>query len=1465
MLGAALVVAALVMCTCSNAAAALDRPWISDVFFYWYQWDDQQQWGNWADGGVYYTPLAGYYDSRSPETNRREIHTAAEWGMTHHFMDYWDPGWQGEGGVPRDRILMEAAEAVRAAGYQAWMGYYQDGTNFEMGEFARNVSERRDVYNWLKHYAPFEAWPRLNGYPMQLVYGRNGAPEVSIDHAGFRAFVRKRYGDLQALNDAWGTACKSFDDILMTFDPGPQRADAVDYQYLRWEQEWARLNQLVREEFGYPGIKVSFDVGYQPFRGFGFCDFARVFGGPHSYGGTFGPPHDQDVERFIQSIVAKRYDTVFFDHLKGYYCDWNTLGRIPGTQYPAEPFAYDRFWVGDLMRYDEAVLHLSWNEWWEGSNLEPSLELGKRYCEQNLFYSTLMQTCFASLRDFGKGTQAAVLLNDWAFKCGSAHTSEVYAVIQELRRSMVPFDLLVDDLVTRETLRRFDIIFAPAAGVGFGRNGRGEWIAPLLVEWARGDKRHRLAASDCPQLRKLLGLQVQPPAESARPGADLSVFVDIGEPGDEQYLLSGYSGAEDWSRLPEGGAGKTQEPYTVRWTPADAGGVRLLLPASPQRNHLLRFAGTALWPSEITVRVDGEAVDRVAMQEGAHEYAARIPRAAVGAHDFIEVELAFAPLLVPREVDPQRFPTERRTCNLALDWVQIATANIALTRDNVYRPPSPLVDFTSPIYGPLAGRTREGFNGRRDYLAAAEVEVAARYRHRGLPRDLLLQQKRVLYVNGQMDDVAPQEWVAGVLGTWGGAQARTRVSGDSVIGAALKADNTVILLAYNYDPSQERSVQFVVDGLGRPVSRVTALRRDGDSYYALRWRREGDSVLFSDNLRYFGVYEVAFASVKADPQPVVLHPGEARRLAVEVSGAAEEETGTVALMSPVPSIAMQGAPAPFRVRPGETVRVEVPVSVRADADWGQKTVVWRVETAHGAAALFRPLEIQPNADVRPAPLTLDGRRPRLALVNMPPPGASDCGRASGVMVEVDGQQVSFGDIAGGQRVTRALPIAQPFAGRARLRKVHAKISYTLWGEPVERECDLDLAVVPAQVAGPPQALAAVYVFNARDEALENYPVIVDLPSSLSALAERLYVTDQQGRPLPSQVDFAAQLAFVGRVPAASAATFYLALAPSKAERPSAAGEMEIAVEPLSRLTGTVRLSNSRLSVVLLAPRGGVVSSLRSTASGRDYAAQSLGVSYGRWSRPVDAARPARGPRELIDEQRVRQADSPAQVEVLSAGPVRAIAQVTWRDEHVSCRQTYELRAFQPYLLVKSEVTPTAGGAPPGEWGAQELVLLDGRFRADPSTGSGSPRAGSRGDGLTKIYPGFSGMVGQFDEEQPHFGWREGDYVPAVATLMTAPDFPESLSLVIARHKGANHWRQGFWPEQRPQPGTRKYAWCELVSTSGKGGAPPAGGEVEAYVLLHQGNQAVAQAFQRALERPPLIVMAEVSREWKPAP
>ncbi|MFW6106824.1 MAG: hypothetical protein ACOC8H_01545, partial [bacterium] len=139
-------------------AVALERPWIGDVFFYWYTWDEENELGSWL-GGIHNTPLAGYYDSRTLQDNRRSLRQASEWGMTHHFMDYWSPDWKGEDGQMREAVLMRAVESLRKEGYDIWMAYYQDGSNFAMREFSRNVSERRDVHQWLRDFARSEVWP----------------------------------------------------------------------------------------------------------------------------------------------------------------------------------------------------------------------------------------------------------------------------------------------------------------------------------------------------------------------------------------------------------------------------------------------------------------------------------------------------------------------------------------------------------------------------------------------------------------------------------------------------------------------------------------------------------------------------------------------------------------------------------------------------------------------------------------------------------------------------------------------------------------------------------------------------------------------------------------------------------------------------------------------------------------------------------------------------------------------------------------------------------------------------------------------------------------------------------------------------------------------------------------------------------------------------------------------------------
>ncbi|MFA0768243.1 MAG: hypothetical protein OXFUSZZB_001571, partial [Candidatus Fervidibacter sp.] len=288
MLGTALLAHAV-------AAQTPDHPIVGAVFFYWYEWDEEAEWGNWL-GAVHNTPLFGYYDNRKLQDNFRSLLLAADWGITHFFLDYWGHDWRGENNEPRETTVLKAAEKVRSLGYPIFIGYYQDGTNFAMRDFWRNIYERRDTYRWLRDYARSPAWTWLFGKPFQMVYARNGVPELTVDHEGFQEWLKQRYGTIDKLNAEWGTRFRNFSEIRMNFNTiGFQRAMSIAYQYERWQRDWEKLEQIVRDELGLPGLKVSFDVGYAPFRNFGFERFARVFGGPHSYAGIFGQPHEQDA------------------------------------------------------------------------------------------------------------------------------------------------------------------------------------------------------------------------------------------------------------------------------------------------------------------------------------------------------------------------------------------------------------------------------------------------------------------------------------------------------------------------------------------------------------------------------------------------------------------------------------------------------------------------------------------------------------------------------------------------------------------------------------------------------------------------------------------------------------------------------------------------------------------------------------------------------------------------------------------------------------------------------------------------------------------------------------------------------------------------------------------------------------------------------------------------------------------
>jgi hypothetical protein len=1410
-------------------AAALDRPWIGDVFFYWYTWDDDRELGSWI-GGIHNTPLAGYYDSRTLRDNRRSLWQASEWGLTHHFMDYWAPDWKGEGNRMREAVVMEAAESLRQEGYDIWMAYYQDGQNFEMAEFSKNVSEKRDVYQWLRDFARSPVWPKLDGRPLQLVYSRNGAPKTTLDQAGFRTFLRERYGDIAALNRAWKSAYRGFDEIEMRFSGrGPLRAASIDYQYRLWQREWEKLDGLVQREFNLPGMRASFDVGYGPYLHFGYGEFARVFGGPHSYAGIFGPPHDEDAQRFLQAAIARKYHTVFFDHFKNYYFDWGI--RVPGMAYLPDPFHFDRFWVGALARRSEALLHLSWNEWWEGSNLEPSREFGKIYCEKNLLYATLLKRAFESIHQTDRTAPVALLVNDWRLASAAGHEDELYQTVQTLRRLCVPFDVLPDGLVTADRLAPFCLVIAPTYGCGLGTNAAGEPIAEVLRRWLIGGPRRLIVSAD-PSMAALVGLkEIAPPAAASNVrGDDLNVFVDVGAEGDEKFLRSGFSQPETWG----GGASPGADPrHTFRWTPAVGDETAFFLPASPNRDHILRLCGRAIWPNRITLVVNGREAASGEVPAGEVRHDKALPAASVGGTPMVSVALRYAKANVPMKEAPAQYPGEARVCNLALEWVQWSTSNVAAqTRAARYTMPEDSIRLTGEVFGRSRGTALSAPVRPRPYLDTSRVRVVSALARGEIPRDVLVSvgPSEVLYVNGPLSEVESETYWLPLVQDWAKAGFLRYAAAPRCMVGRLWSGDTEFVVAFNEDIAQSRELHMAVESRGLPLSEAVALTRDGHTFQPLKARPEGEVVRATDTLRYYGAYQFVRSPVRIVTPPLALQPGQRQEFLVEATNLTDKPVrGTIAAGAVIPTIS--GRPAIVELGPGEKKPVAVPIAVATTADWGRKTVFFDLDFGGRRAVVLRELVVLRPAEAELAETVLDGEHPRVVVRAAASPYGKTApldakvtfrGRTYALAV-AEGQQVAL-ELEGVGRAPGDQPVLQPETLRMEFPTLRG-------AAPIERE--VFLARKPAKYNAVPDAVAAIVVCNGRTAPLARELVSVVLPDGQGPWCVR---TDD-GKPVASQVGNLGQTLDVLRAgQGSSARVAFLAEAPPRAGRVyylcrgsgRVVTDLRCAAENLGTGRGTLRVENARFSLVLSEAAGGTVTSLRSARTGRDYGHKSFGAHYGMFSRH-DPAKPSTNTVEFLHEKKTSQKDTPGRIDLLAQGPAAVVARVDWADAKVRVEQVYVFPAAQPYFIVRQSVRPIDLA------GEQELVALDARFQPQR---------------LTKSYPNFVGVPSA--SPQPHFGWRMGSWVPDYATLMSPDHFDESISLVIPRQSGLVGVRQGFWPARRPEAGQCEVAQVEYLAD------PATGGEADVYVLLHEGHQIVAKRFLGDLRAPPRVETVELN-------
>jgi len=1425
----------LVLLSSGLMADGLTRPWIAATYFYWYTWDYQKEFGGWV-GGVYNTPLDGYYDSASYKDNLRSLRTACEWGLTDFFMDYWGPGWKGENGEPREQTVMRAAEELQRRGYDMHMSFYQDGENFDMADFERNLDPGRHMRFYLENWGDSPVLPRIGVDPVYLIYSRNGAPKPTKDNEGFREWLRRRYDDLAALSRAWGIELTSWDQATLDYATGVRRADSIRYATHVWQTQWERTRKRALHELRVSAPRVSFDVAYQPYLGWGYSSLAKALGGPHSYAGIFGRPEDQDLERFIQAAVAKAYGSVFFDHFKNYYHDVEI--RTPGTIYPPDFCAFDRFWAGALARRSEALLHLSWNEWWEGSNLEPCWEFGKTYCEKNLLWTTIMKQCFDSLHNWNRGAKVAVLLNDWLWLVGGRYTDDVYGCIQALRRSNVPFDLLPDDFVTRDRLADMELVIAPTGAAGLGYNAEDRPIAEVLKEWisqprqvGRGPVR-RLVVSQLPEYLDWLGLKPSRPGKAElKPGPDMNLFIDVGEEGDDRFLVSGATARENWGQLPKDAFGATDRRLTCRWTPGVGLTTTFVLPFSPHRSHLLRIQGTSLWPNQVTVLLGSTKIGSFDIEPGWGEYQVPIPASAVGSLKVAEVKLVYEKANVPMEVAPKDFPAEGRVCNLALDWVQLSTDNIpAHTTKQDYSFPKEHVQFL--LAGPFdfLGRSVEVDWLPHDSVAApADSVVRSRYSSDGAPRDIVVRkgENEVWYVNGLVG-VAGGRLVPPLVHSFGGQRAGWQLEGDKVLGTLLRAsDSTYVAIVCNHDPNQRQRVRLTIPTDGRSLVEVIALSRDGVPLTRLGWGLavENNQVIIKDDIRYYAAYEIALGPVELKMPALVVAPGSTRRFEVLLRNREKRATtARLSLVSATPTITARRVEAQLNDYQAKTLPFDI--TCAPGADWGDKTVVLDLSTSGKHTCLWRKLTVLREPDPEIATTVIDQAHPRL-IVSDPEHPLTRNGSAHRVQVKLAERVASIGELPGGESRSCGVEVP-PASDRPAFVTRLAELSWIAGDQPrKEKVQPVHIATYPRTFQRMPGAVAPILVFNGSDKPLAK--AVVSLPvARLGTLARgnvtRLYVRDEAGQAAASQVTAnQVDLLLVANVGALEGRTYYACLG----EAPTVPTELAVTSQALGSGHGRVTIGNQALELVLDEQAGATATSFRSLATNTEYGAQSFGAAYGTWGR-YNPLSPATTSVQLLQGlERRSQYESPGKLTLVESGPVRAIVTAQWQDGKISSTQTYSVLSGAPWVRIGSTATPL--GHPPS---SEEMILLDGRLR----------RAA-----LTKIFPNFVGITESFDQSMIQHGWRMAPYVPEYFTCMTPNDFPESISFVLLDHRGIDAVRQGFWPAERGKPGPCAYAWVELISHGA-----PASATVD--VLVHRGHQPVAREHLEAQRRPPLVIV-----------
>jgi hypothetical protein len=306
-------------------------PWGTGVLQEWAGWNiygyepDKVTRGR-REAAIPYFPLDGLYDSSSEYTIRRHLYQAEQAGLDGFIVSWWGFPDRIEAAkrerhpnvVGADGSLLRLLETA-PEGFDVTL-YYETA---KYGEASVPQNVREDLVRIAETYGGQPRWMKVNGRPVIVIYGRvmNQMREACdndvAEWKAVRAYLAGKGYDLFLVGDSLDPTYAACMDALHTYNPIGRTTRGIDLGPLYVEAANA------------------------------------LHGAGKVFAATVVPGFDHDKVRWPvgQRLLEPRRDG-------GYYIDsWDTA------------LSCDPEWV----------FVTSWNEWYEASQIEPSVEYGHDY------------------------------------------------------------------------------------------------------------------------------------------------------------------------------------------------------------------------------------------------------------------------------------------------------------------------------------------------------------------------------------------------------------------------------------------------------------------------------------------------------------------------------------------------------------------------------------------------------------------------------------------------------------------------------------------------------------------------------------------------------------------------------------------------------------------------------------------------------------------------------------------------------------------------------------------------------------------------------------------------------------------------------------------------------------------------------------------------------------------------------